>query len=72
MEKSGQYKKSGGTLWFLLNLVVGLYLLNAGLKLVDLSNIIPEVVSNWVIVIGGGLIILSGVMSLRKNPPLAR
>jgi fumarate reductase subunit C len=72
MEKRGQYRKSSGTLWFLLNLIVGLYLLNTGLKIVDVSTFIPDIVNNWIIVIGGGLIILAAVLSLRRSPSFIR
>ncbi len=70
MKKGGQMKNQG-TLWFLLNLIAGLYLLNFGLKFVTLS-FIPDSVNNVIIIIGGALIIISGVMSLRRAPYVPR
>jgi cytochrome c biogenesis protein CcdA len=58
--------KNTGTLWFLLNLIIGLYLLNFGLKLVDITKFIPDTISTWVIVIGGALVIISGVKYLMR------
>ncbi len=61
--------KNMGTLWFILNLIVGLYVLNLGIKIVDVSKLsIPDIINTGLLVIGGALIILSGVMSLRKTP----
>ena len=73
MEKSGQMKNVG-MIWFLVNLVFGLYLLNFGLKFVTLP-FITDSINNWIIIIGGALIILHGVMSLTKRtsyPPRYR
>jgi len=66
MKKSGQYRKSGGTFWFLLNLVVGLYFLNFGLKFITLS-FISDSVNNIIMIVGGALIIISGFMSMRRT-----
>lgn len=56
-----------GMIWFLVNLLFGLYLLNFGLKFIVLS-FISDSINNWIIILGGGLIILHGVMSLTKKP----
>jgi hypothetical protein len=67
MEKRGQYRKNNfGMLWFIINLILGLYFLNKGLNLIPLS-FITESINNILIIIGGILIIISGVMSMRKS-----
>lgn len=70
MEKRGQYRRNSfGTLWFLVNLVFGIYLLNWGLKFIDISKFITDPINNIIITIGGALIIVSGVVSLRRTTP---
>lgn len=60
--------RNAGMIWFLVNLIFGLYLLNLGLKFVILS-FITDSINSWIIIIGGGLIILHGVMSLTRRTP---
>jgi len=67
MKKSGQYRKNSfGMLWFLLNLIFGLYFLNLGLKFVTLS-FISDSINNILMIIGGALLIICGFMSMRKS-----
>ncbi len=69
MEKRGQARGNGKLILFLLFAVFGVYFLNLGLKFVDLSKIsFIDSISNIIMIIGGGLLILAGVMSLRRNP----
>ena len=52
--------KGGKILFFIVNVVFGLYFINYGLNFFE----IPEVVSNldkWIFVVGGALIILGGI-----------
>jgi hypothetical protein len=69
MEKRGQVRGNGKMIWFLVNLVFGLYLLNFGFNFIDLSKIIPSTFQNWIIGIGGALIIIHGVMALTRRTP---
>ncbi len=55
----------GKTIWFLINLIVGLYFVNMGFSFIDLSFIAKY--NNWIIAIGGILIIINGVMALRRR-----
>ncbi|MCX6747076.1 MAG: hypothetical protein NTU63_02985 [Candidatus Pacearchaeota archaeon] len=58
--------KSGfKTLWFLLHAVIGLYLINYQFKFVNLD--IFSTIDGWIVLIGGILLIIAGVMSLRKS-----
>lgn len=69
MEKKGQMRNMG-TLWFLVNLVFGLYLLNVGLKFISIpTTIIPDSINNIIILVGGALLIISGVMSITRRTP---
>ncbi len=54
-----------GNIWFFINLVVGLYFVNLGLKFIPIS--LPESLSNGIIVVGGVLVIIGGLMSLTRN-----
>jgi len=65
MEKKGQVRNDGRTLWFFVNLIFGLYFVNIGLKFIPLS--LPESLNNWIMIIGGVLVIISGLMSLTRN-----
>jgi hypothetical protein len=67
MEKKGQMRNTG-TAWFLVNLIFGLYLLNSGLNFIKLS-FITESINSWIIIIGGALLIISGVMSFMRRTP---
>jgi len=67
----GQARGNGKMLWFLLNLVFGLYFLNSGLHFITLP-FITDTINNWVIGIGGALIIISGVMSMKGNSYMPR
>ncbi len=65
--------KNSGTLWFILNLVVGVYILNLGIKFVDVSKFnLPEIINTVVLVVGGALVIISGLMSMRRTPRLVQ
>jgi hypothetical protein len=67
MEKRGQYKKNSfGIFWFLLNLIIGLYFLNLGLKFVELT-FISDSIKNVIMIIGGALIIIGGFMAMRRS-----
>ena len=50
----------------LVYVIFGLYLLNVGFNFVSLS-FIGEKISNWIIALGGALLIISGIMSMRRN-----
>jgi len=74
MEKGKKGQARGGSgkmLLFFVDLVFGLYLLNVGLKFVDVSKIIPDSITPWLSVIGGAFLVISGLMSLR-NPSYPR
>jgi asparagine N-glycosylation enzyme membrane subunit Stt3 len=59
--------KSGfKTLWFLLHAIIGLYLINYQFKFIDLK--IFSAIDGWIVLIGGILLIIAGVMTLRKSP----
>jgi uncharacterized sodium:solute symporter family permease YidK len=68
MKKRGQ-TRNGKTLWFFLNLVFGVYFLNAGLKLVDLSKFVTDQINTIVLIIGGALIIVNGLMYMTRRTP---
>jgi hypothetical protein len=57
-------KNLNGILLF-MDVLVGLYLLNLGLNLVPLSFLEP--IKEWLIIGGGVLIIITGMMNLRRN-----
>lgn len=52
-------------IWFIINLIVGLYFVNLGVKFIPIS--IPENLNNWIMIIGGALVIIGGLMSLTRN-----
>lgn len=56
----------GGIIWFLVNLVVGVYFVNLGLGLVTLPEFILSI-NNWIMLAGGILVIIGGIMSLRRS-----
>lgn len=69
MKKGGQYRKnSAGTLWFFVHLIVGLYFVNLGFGFIDLGFADP--IKNYVTIAGGVLIIIAGLMSMRRTPPI--
>ncbi len=61
-------RKNSGMIWFLVNAVFGLYFLNKGLNFIDISKMITASIDNGIMVIGGALIIISGVMYLMRRP----
>ncbi len=63
-------RKNGGMIWFLVNVIFGLYFLNKGFNFIDVSKFITASIENWIIIIGGALIIISGVMYLMRRPAL--
>ena len=56
--------KKGAILFFLLYLVVGLYFINFPINYLEIPDYITEF-NNWIIFIGGVLIILGGINFLR-------
>jgi hypothetical protein len=52
--------KGAKTLFFILNLVFGLYFINFGLEFFEIPELI-SVLDKWIFVIGGVLIILGGI-----------
>jgi cytochrome c biogenesis protein CcdA len=55
---------------FWVDLIVGLYIINLGLKFVTLpipATILPSL-NQWTNIIAGALIILGGIMSLTQRP----
>ncbi len=69
MEKKGQYRRNNaGTLWFFVHLIVGLYFVNLGFNFVNLGFVDP--IKSYVTIAGGVLIIIAGLMSMRRKPML--
>ncbi len=54
-----------GTIWFLLNLIVGLYFSNMGLNLINLQFL--DSIKNWIILAGGFLMIIDGIMVWNRS-----
>ncbi|MCK9595635.1 hypothetical protein M0R19_00400 [Candidatus Pacearchaeota archaeon] len=61
--------KFGGILLF-ADLIIGLYLVNLGIKFVVLP--VPETLNNWIILLGGALLIFSGLMSMISSKRIER
>ncbi len=59
--------KGGGLklIWFLLHALIGIYLINYQLKFVDLAFFAS--IDGWIVLIGGILVIISGLMHLLKK-----
>ena len=54
-------------LLFIIDLIIGLYLINIGFNFVNLAFL--DSLKNWIVAIGGGLLIIGGLMSMgRRNP----
>jgi DMSO/TMAO reductase YedYZ heme-binding membrane subunit len=67
MEKRGQYRKNNtGLIWFLVHLIIGVYFINLGFNFINLGFADP--IKNYITVAGGILIIIAGLMSMRKRP----
>jgi cytochrome c biogenesis protein CcdA len=64
MEKRGQTRNLG-TVWFLVNLILGVYFINLGLNFINLG--FADTIKNYITIAGGVLIIISGVMSLTRR-----
>jgi hypothetical protein len=76
MEKRGQYGgqyrgTNYGMIWFLVNLIVGAYLILKGLNVINFS-FITNSIENIIIIVGGALIIISGFMSMRNSSSMQR
>jgi hypothetical protein len=57
-----------GSIWFLVCLIGGLYFLNLGFNFIAIPDPLKTSLGTWTNIIGGILIIVGGVMSLRRNP----
>ena len=56
--------QKGGSFWFIVYLVFGIYFINSSFNFIK----IPEVISNfnqWIILLGGVLILLGGINHFR-------
>lgn len=51
-----------GSILFFADLIAGLYFINLGLKFVTIP--VPETFNNWIMAIGGGLLIIGGLMAM--------
>jgi len=72
MEKRGQYRKNSfGMIWFVLNLIVGLYLILKGLTFITFS-FITDSMNNIIIIIAGALVIIGGFMYMRNSSSMQR
>jgi hypothetical protein len=65
MEKSGQMRNAG-MIWFLVNLILGLYFINLGFNFINLG--FADAIKNYITIAGGILIIIHGVISLTRKP----
>ncbi len=69
MEKSGQYRRNNtGAIWFFVHLIVGLYFVNLGFGFINLGFADP--IKNYITIAGGILIIIAGLMSMRRRTPV--
>ena len=72
MEKRGQYRKNSfGMIWFVLNLIVGLYLILKGLTFITFS-FITDSMNNIIIIIAGAIVIIGGFMYMRNSSSMQR
>jgi len=53
-----------GSIIFFFDLIFGIYLIISGLNLVDLSFL--DSIKNWIILVGGILLIISGIISMNR------
>ena len=51
-----------GSILFFVDLIIGLYLINYGMKFITFT--LPDSINAWIIAIGGGLLILGGLMAM--------
>jgi len=61
-------RKSGGTIWFLLYLVLGIYFLNVAFGFITLPEFVSKI-DKWIISIGGIFLIIGGINYLRARRP---
>jgi hypothetical protein len=67
MEKRGQYRRNNfGMLWFVLNLIIGVYLILKGLNFTTFS-FITDSVNNIIIIAAGALVIIGGFIYMRNS-----
>ena len=69
MEKSGQYRRNNtGSILFFVHLIIGLYFINLGFDFINLG--FADSIKNYITIAGGILIIIAGLMSMRRRPVL--
>lgn len=59
----GGPRRGGGGALFLLSLLFGLYMINIPLQFLS-TKVIPTTVNDWIILIGGVVLIIQGIRSL--------
>lgn len=55
------------TLFFLIYLVIGLYMINYPFQFLKIPESISIVIDKWIILIGGALLIIGGINYLRLS-----
>jgi len=55
-----------GTILLAVDVIIGVYLINAGLNFIVLPEFFLSV-NKWIIALGGGLLIIGGLMSMKGN-----
>jgi ABC-type polysaccharide/polyol phosphate export permease len=72
MEKKGQYRRTNfGMLWFVINLIMGAYLILKGLTFITFS-FITDSLNNIIIIVAGALVIIGGFLYMRNNAFMQR
>ncbi len=70
MEKSAQTRRGNSKIiWFFVHLILGIYFINLGFNFINLGFADP--IKNYITVAGGILIIIAGLMSMRRVPKFA-
>jgi hypothetical protein len=59
--------KKAGWIGLILFIVFGIYFINAPFNFIPISGIINQDVNNWIVFIGGILMIVGGISFVRMN-----